>query len=66
MPHAGSIFFIWAGVRRWKILSVYHDELLIQVLNDKLVFHWSLHNLLGILTYILFSKGLWQARRGAM
>lgn len=39
---------------------------LVHVLKDNLVFHWSLHNLLGILTYILFSIGLWQARREAM
>ncbi len=35
---------------------------LVYVLQSNISYHWSVHNILGVITYIFFSIGLWQAR----
>lgn len=38
-------------------------DYLVKIMKDNMAFYWSLHNILGIISYILYSIGLWQARR---
>lgn len=38
-------------------------DYLVQVMKDNMIFYWSLHNILGIVAYIFYSIGMWQAKK---
>jgi hypothetical protein len=40
-------------------------DYLIQVMKDNMATYWSLHNILGIISYIFYSIGMWQAKNSA-
>ncbi len=37
-------------------------DYLVKVMKDNMIFYWSLHNILGIISYLFYAIGMWQAK----